>query len=55
MNEKLLNNLVCPVTNTQLEWDKQQNRLVSREAKLAYPIQNGIPVLLPETGEKLED
>ncbi|WGE90538.1 Trm112 family protein [Actinobacillus genomosp. 1] len=55
MNEKLINHLACPVTNTGLEWDKANNRLISREAKLVYPIQNGIPVLLPEAGEKLED
>ncbi|WGE89473.1 Trm112 family protein [Actinobacillus arthritidis] len=55
MNEKLINNLACPVTNTKLEWDKDNNRLISREAKLVYPIENGIPVLLPEAGKKLED
>ncbi|AIZ78248.1 Trm112 family protein [Actinobacillus equuli subsp. equuli] len=55
MNEKLINNLACPVTNTKLEWDKANNRLISREAKLVYPIENGIPVLLPEAGKKLED
>ncbi|MDH2998217.1 tetraacyldisaccharide 4'-kinase [Pasteurellaceae bacterium LFhippo2] len=53
MNEKLINNLACPVTNTKLEWDKENNRLISREAQLAYPIENGIPVLLPEAGQKL--
>lgn len=55
MNEKLINNLACPVTNTKLEWDKANNRLISREAKLVYPIENAIPVLLPEAGKKLED
>lgn len=55
MNEKLINHLACPVTNTGLEWGKANNRLISREAKLAYPIENSIPVLLPEAGEKLED
>ncbi|OOH89131.1 tetraacyldisaccharide 4'-kinase [Pasteurellaceae bacterium 15-036681] len=53
MNEKLINHLACPVTNTKLEWDKDNNCLISREAKLAYPIEHGIPVLLPERGEPL--
>lgn len=53
MNEKLLNTIACPVSHTKLEWDKENNRLISREVGLAYPIENGIPVLLPEKAEKL--
>lgn len=53
MNEKLLNTLACPVTQTRLEWDKTNNRLISQAANLAYPIINGIPVLLPEQGVPL--
>ena len=52
MNEQLLKNLVCPVSRTKLVWDKENDRLISEQAKLAYPIRNGIPVLLPEAGEK---
>lgn len=54
MNEKLIKNLACPVTHDKLEWDKAHHQLISRQANLAYPIQNGIPVLLPEAGKKLE-
>ncbi|MGX2947970.1 Trm112 family protein [Frederiksenia canicola] len=53
MNEKLLNTIACPVSHQKLEWDKENNRLISRQAQLAYPIENGIPVLLPERAEKL--
>lgn len=53
MNEKLLNTIACPVSHQKLEWDKENNRLISRQAQLAYPIENGIPVLLPESAEKL--
>lgn len=54
MNEKLCQRLACPVTQQPLEWDKANNRLINRAANLAYPIVNGIPVLLPESGEPLD-
>lgn len=54
MNEKLLNNLACPLSNGKLEWDKENNRLISRAANVAYPIENGIPVMLPERAVALE-
>lgn len=53
MNEKLLNTIACPITHTKLEWDKENNLLISRAANVYYPIENGIPVLLPEKAEKL--
>jgi uncharacterized protein YbaR (Trm112 family) len=40
--------LACPVTRTRLRWEQETNRLVSDEAKLAYPIREGVPVLLAE-------
>ena len=54
MNEKLLNSIACPISHTKLEWDKENNRLISKKAQVAYPIENGIPVLLPERAEKLD-
>lgn len=45
--------IACPITQTKLEWDKENNRLISRSANVYYPIENGIPVLLPEKAEKL--
>ncbi|KAE9536216.1 tetraacyldisaccharide 4'-kinase [Ursidibacter arcticus] len=53
MNEKLLNTIACPLTHQKLEWDKENNHLINRDAKLAYPIENGIPVLLPEKAEQV--
>ncbi|MDC0552719.1 Trm112 family protein [Methylophilaceae bacterium] len=46
MDTKLLSILVCPVTKGPLEFDKGNNELVSNSAKLAYPIKDGIPILL---------
>jgi|TARA_B110000259_G_scaffold38447_1_gene43796 uncharacterized protein YbaR (Trm112 family) len=46
MDTKLLSILVCPVTKGPLEFDKENNELVSNSAKLAYPIKDGIPILL---------
>lgn len=54
MNEKLINNLACPISNGKLEWDKENNRLISRVANVAFPIENGIPVMLPEWAEQLD-
>lgn len=48
MNEGLLEILVCPLTRTKLRWDEAGNELVSDAAGLAYPIRNGVPVLLAE-------
>jgi uncharacterized protein YbaR (Trm112 family) len=46
MDTKLLELLVCPVTKGSLEYDREKAELVSRSARLAYPIRDGIPVLL---------
>ena len=51
---RLLEVLVCPVTHTPLEYDRERGELVSRAAKLAYPIRNGVPVMLPEEARALE-
>lgn len=53
MNEKLLNLLACPISQGKLEWDADLGRLISRDAKVSYPVENGIPVLLPERAEPL--
>ncbi len=52
---KLLEILVCPLTKTQLEYDREAQELISRAAGLAYPIRDGIPVMLPEEARKLDD
>ena len=48
MTDELAALLVCPITRTKLRWDKVASRLVSDEAGLAYPIRDGVPVLLAE-------
>ena len=53
MDAKLLEILVCPVTKGQLVYDRERQELVSRGARLAYPIRDGIPVLLEDEARKL--
>ena len=54
MNGDLLALLVCPVTRTPLRWDEEAHELVSDEARLAYPVRDGIPVLLVEQARRLD-
>ena len=51
---KLLEMLVCPITKGSLVLDKKNNELISKAAKLAFPIRDGIPVLLEEQARRLE-
>jgi uncharacterized protein YbaR (Trm112 family) len=53
MDSKLLNILVCPVTKGPLILDKKANELISKSARLAYPIRDGIPVMLQEEARKI--
>jgi len=55
VDRKLLEILVCPVTKTTLEYDAGAQELISPAAKLAYPIRDGIPILLEEEARRLED
>ncbi len=54
MDAKLLEILVCPVTKGPLIYDRQRQELVSKSARLAYPIRDGIPVMLEEEARKLD-
>lgn len=54
VDPKLLEILVCPLTKGPLEYDAARQELVSRKAKLAYPIREGIPIMLPEEARKLD-
>ena len=54
VDPKLLEILVCPLTKTTLEYDAAKQELISRKAKLAYPIRDGIPIMLPEEARRLE-
>jgi uncharacterized protein YbaR (Trm112 family) len=53
MDPKLLEILVCPVTKGSLVYDKERQELVSKSARLAYPIRDGIPVMLEDEARKL--
>ena len=55
IDPRLLEILVCPLTKTVLSYDKERNELVSLAARLAYPIRDGIPIMLPEEARRLED
>lgn len=48
IDPRLLEILVCPLTKTVLEYDAEAQELISRAARLAYPIRDGIPIMLPE-------
>lgn len=51
---KLLELLVCPLTKATLAYDPQSNELVSKAARLAYPIRDGIPIMLPSEAREIE-
>jgi uncharacterized protein len=55
MDAKLLELLVCPVTKGPLTLDREKNELQSRSARLAYPIRDGIPILLENEARTLTD
>ncbi|HXK54088.1 MAG TPA: Trm112 family protein [Hyphomicrobiales bacterium] len=55
VDAKLLELLVCPVTKTRLVYDEAAQELVSEAARLAYPIRDGIPIMLPEEARQLPD
>ena len=54
VDPKLLEILVCPVTRGRLEYDREAGELISREAGLAYPVREGVPIMLPEEARELE-
>ncbi len=54
IDPRLLEILVCPLTKTALEYDVHAQELISRAARLAYPIRDGIPIMLPEEARPIE-
>jgi uncharacterized protein YbaR (Trm112 family) len=54
VDRKLLEILVCPVTKTPLEYDAEKQELISRAARLAYPIRDGIPIMLADEARRLD-
>jgi uncharacterized protein YbaR (Trm112 family) len=55
VDPRLLEILVCPVTRGALEYDREKGELVSKGARLAYPIRDGVPIMLPEEARELDD
>ena len=55
MDSKLLELFVCPVTKTSLVWQRDKEELWCVASRLAYPIDDGIPVLIPEQARQLQD
>ena len=55
IDPKLLEILVCPLTKGPLEYNRERQELISRSARLAYPIRDGIPIMLPEEARKLDE
>jgi uncharacterized protein YbaR (Trm112 family) len=54
IDPRLLEILVCPLTKGPLEYDRENSELISRKAGLAYPVRDGIPIMLPEEARKLD-
>lgn len=54
VDPKLLEILVCPVTRGRLEYDRERGELISKSAGLAYPVREGVPVMLPEEARQLD-
>jgi uncharacterized protein YbaR (Trm112 family) len=55
VDPRLLEVLVCPLTKTPLRYDRERQELISEAAKLAFPIRDGVPIMLPDEARKLED
>jgi uncharacterized protein YbaR (Trm112 family) len=55
VDPKLLEILVCPLTKGPLRYDAQKQELISDKARLAYPIRDGIPIMLAEEARRLEE
>jgi uncharacterized protein YbaR (Trm112 family) len=55
MDTRLLELLVCPVTKGPLEYDRDKQELISRSARLAYPVRDGLPVMLESEARTLSD
>jgi uncharacterized protein YbaR (Trm112 family) len=55
VDPRLLEILVCPVTRTALEYDRAAGELISRAARLAYPIRDGIPIMLPDEARQIDE
>ena len=55
VDPRLLEILVCPLTKTSLRYDRERQELVSDVARLAYPIRDGVPIMLPDEARRIDD
>ena len=55
LDPRLLEILVCPVTKGPLQWDREAGELISRQAGLAFPVRDGIPIMLPDEARHLDE
>lgn len=55
IDPKLLEILVCPITKAALHYDREAQELISKQAGLAFPIRDGIPIMLPDEARKLSE
>ncbi|RMF10882.1 MAG: Trm112 family protein [Alphaproteobacteria bacterium] len=55
LDPKLLEILVCPVTKGPLNYDRERGELISEKAGLAYPVRDGIPIMLVDEARKIDD
>lgn len=55
IDKRLLEILVCPITKGPLEWHAESQELVSRAARLAFPVRDGIPIMLPDEARPLDE
>jgi uncharacterized protein YbaR (Trm112 family) len=54
VDPRLLEVLVCPLTKTNLRYDRERQELISEAARLAYPIRDGVPIMLPDEARSLD-
>ena len=55
VDPRLLEILVCPLTKTHLRYDRERQELISDAARLAYPIREGVPIMLPDEARRIDD
>ncbi|HEV7158680.1 MAG TPA: Trm112 family protein [Caulobacteraceae bacterium] len=55
IDPRLLEILVCPLTHGRLDYDRERGELISKSARLAYPIRDGVPIMLPEEARRLDE
>lgn len=55
IDPRMLEMLACPLTKGTLRWDVERGELVSRAARLAYPVRDGVPILLPSEARRLDE